>query len=515
MRKWIVFLMLCLCLCGCRQPKPQNSFFSQETLQSMALQDLPVPDQATDCLLVKESKVYLQLSQEEYVAYAQTLLNYLQQRQDVLFLSYPHSQLSDLWFFFYDVLAPIRPDYDPAAPSHTFVFSTQSQLSANGRLQDAVRILLFREENTYDRREFNTVLVLGTEGGAYDPCAAVHTPDEGISYPVAGTGEMVTIRTCIHCGAKLRDPDYGNGGTHPITVAEGGEYLMETVGDSGYSGQFLEIRLRVCPDSDLIVTVNGEVIPKSYYGSDYWGYGFIVPSAKMEIRIFPAEGGPIPPSEDSTYLFFYESWLRQLHTEQIIQVTTIARPLAVPEDCLSVVQHTTDPAAISTYWKSWSLMTMTRLTGEDALMPAGGSALIVQFHLADGSVYSMAFSNQRFYDPNGDVYELNSLPSLSAFVNVTEAWQFVTALTQCAVLDTEGKPIGTLSDLSALEFTDYAGEQLQLQQALYQISCGFGRIYVLSETVFCLENSRGVQAWYELSGSTFSQWIQWEKNLPG
>ena len=179
-RIWILLLLFALfCFGGCDSTESFGVFFPEETLHQMHLEGLPLPAGANNRLCKQADTLLLSLSDDEYRQYVQQIAQYLQAREDLYFVSYAFDQGLDLWFFPYDVLVPIGKDYDFGASSHIFAFSCDPELTDTLRLQNPVRIEIYRQDyGLFGDFAYNTVLEISTgHSGLFAPCEAGHICD--------------------------------------------------------------------------------------------------------------------------------------------------------------------------------------------------------------------------------------------------------------------------------------------------------------------------------------------------
>ena len=509
MKKVCIFLclILLLCLAGCRKIQPSNIFFEEETLRQLHLEGLPQPPGNDNRIRKNEDMLLLSLTEAEYSQYVRQLAQYLQDRQDAYFVSYVYRQAPELLFFSYDCLAPMGPDYDYSDDSHIFLFSRNPELTATLCLQDPIRIAIRRESNDlFGDFTYNTILEISTGSRAmFAPCEVGHFYDDGRVYPIAGSEETVMIGSCIYCQSRGVAPFY-NGSRRVLMVTEGGEYLKNDPQGERYGGMVYSLRTRITVDHDLVVKANGVPIPKSGYGPDYWEYEFVMPCENVQITITPAEGGPVPPSPDRDYLFFYEPWLRELSPDQVTQIRTVREPIAAAPGSLKQIHCTADPAAIAGMLRIYNVLAMPRLNPEKD--EEGGNRLTVEFMLTDGTIYSLTFRNNCYTAADGTVLQADNLPTLAPFVNVTESFGFVTDQTQCPMYDGQtGQLAATFTGLVQMEFVPTDAPEAEMP-CLYRIETEFGTLQIYSDTLFCLQDAEGNCVWYTLTYGPFPDWVE-------
>lgn len=68
------------------------------------------------------------------------------------------------------------------------------------------------------------------------------------------------------------------------------EFLIEDYDSKYEEGNIIEIKTKILIDADINVFVNDLQIPKTYSGSDYWGYSFVMPSKDTFVKIVTKDG---------------------------------------------------------------------------------------------------------------------------------------------------------------------------------------------------------------------------------
>ena len=305
MKKWIaIFLLLSIALplFGCVPEWPKDTFYRADILAECDLSDLPMP-KLENSRLGGEYR-YCNLAQEEYESYVAELVAYLRGREDIHHLCYQHSRhlIAEMWPI--DVCAPLPEDYDHTGDLHRFVFTYTEALGDDNRMADPIRISVTRQSDKLFRQDFtyNTVIQLQPTSpipAELDYCAEKHSYDDGIAYPVPGLDRQVTVRSCIHCGVRDFSEYIGseNRKLYAVAVTEGRAHILRNNWnqvqswdiDSLFSGQILEITTPIPESGTMQMLVNGESIPVLYTEGNTQTFGFIMPEADVEIRIFVEE----------------------------------------------------------------------------------------------------------------------------------------------------------------------------------------------------------------------------------
>lgn len=282
-------------LFGCAREYPADTFFSDELLRQWSLTDMPVPKLENSRL--DGDTLCCNLTDEEYEAYIAQLVAYLRGREDVYNLSYYHSRYLLAEIAPVDVCVPLPEDYDCSEDQHEFVFTYTEQLN-DDRMADPIRITILRENRELFRGNFtyNTEIVLDPDSAIsaqVDPCAAEHSYDGGIVYPVPGRDRGITVYSCLHCVSTTQSEYINNNKSYAVTFTEGQEYIVGNnwntgeawLIDSMYAGLKLEITTPILADGTILLLVNGENIPVLRTEGETQTFGFIMPQSDVTIQI--------------------------------------------------------------------------------------------------------------------------------------------------------------------------------------------------------------------------------------
>ena len=289
-------LLALLSACHSRVNYPADVFYSDELLASCLMEGMPVPKLENSRL--NGERLCLNLTDEEYLAYVQTLVTWLQGREEVHYLSYVHSDTLMFGVFPEETCVPLPPEYDLTADSHRFVFSYGENLYENN-LSEPIHVSLTRGQWQLERSDFtyNTELFLQPDKLTtvrLDHCAAGHRYDEGMTYPVPGVGCSIIVSQCVHCGSQTQSDYIGSGNIqrYAVTVSQGKEYIFGNNHNyfpwgitEMYAGQILEIISLIPENGILRVMINDEYIPILYTKEDKVVYGFIMPEEAVDICI--------------------------------------------------------------------------------------------------------------------------------------------------------------------------------------------------------------------------------------
>lgn len=145
---------------GTQEPNmaAQNEFFAPEYLVECVLSDMPVPN--VDGSYRTKTKLYLNMSEDEFDAYSRAVFEYLLAKEDAYFKGYEvDSGLSGGIFFApEDRYAPLLEDYNLEKDAHRFIFSTTEFLNEgdeyNIHYWNYVVIRIVRSSGTLEKEDF-------------------------------------------------------------------------------------------------------------------------------------------------------------------------------------------------------------------------------------------------------------------------------------------------------------------------------------------------------------------------
>ncbi len=122
----------------------QNAFFAPEYLIECKLEDVPIPN--VDGSYRTDTKLYLNMTDEEFDAYSKQVFDYLWAKEDAYFKGYwvEVGCPGGIFYLAEDRYAPLTEDYDLEGDSHEFIFSTTEHLN---------------EGDEYNRNYWNEVVI--------------------------------------------------------------------------------------------------------------------------------------------------------------------------------------------------------------------------------------------------------------------------------------------------------------------------------------------------------------------
>ena len=289
-------LLLVIILCGftaCNNTT-KNEFFSEETLAQAHLSDIPIPPGIDNSVLQLEKVLYLRITIGEYEKYVSDVLTYLREREDIFYLGYSVGEGLKAEMFPYNIIAPIKDDYDIKADEHKFIFSPQSSLSENDNrsLINPVKITIKREGGIfkkYDNFIYNTAISIrtgSTTAAEWDPCEAEHTYDEGIEYIIPGDTNTITIQTCTLCGSTHYSDFIGDSTFYNVhyDFTTGCPYIINRY-ERHVSGILFEVQVRKPTDGDILFKVNNIEISPLREENSILIYPFIMPCNDITITV--------------------------------------------------------------------------------------------------------------------------------------------------------------------------------------------------------------------------------------
>ena len=151
---------------GTQEPNmsAQNEFFDSEYLSQCLLSDMPAPN--VEGSFRTETKLYLNLTEEEFDAYSKQVFDYLLAKEDAYFKGYEVDSglAGGIFFVPEDRYAPLTEDYDLESDAHRFIFSTTEHLNEgdeyNIHYWNYVVIRIARVDGTLEKEDFsyNTVI---------------------------------------------------------------------------------------------------------------------------------------------------------------------------------------------------------------------------------------------------------------------------------------------------------------------------------------------------------------------
>lgn len=136
----------------------QNEFFAPEYLAECKLSDIPIPN--VDGSFRTESKLYLNMTEEEFDAYSKQVFEYLWAKEDAYFKGYEVDSglAGGIFFVGEDRYAPLLENYNLESDSHRFIFSTTELLNEgdeyNMHYWNYVVIRIVRSSGTLEKENF-------------------------------------------------------------------------------------------------------------------------------------------------------------------------------------------------------------------------------------------------------------------------------------------------------------------------------------------------------------------------
>ena len=300
--KKFVFIFLCLIslfgLTACNASYEEKKFFSEEVLSQAKLNDIPVPANIENSVIQYGNKLYLKLTDDEYVQYVASVLSYLKTKEDIYYLGYSVGSGLVAELFSYNEIAPLTENYKETLDNHHFFFSKENGIDDKNFLSAPVEIDIKRvnAELTYKKFQYNTQIIIN-EGhlaqAQWNICGAIHTFDEGKEYKIPGSNNTVTEYTCIHCGSTEMSDFVGDMKMYNIIIEDtnADQYIIKK-SDSVPSGVIVSIITQKLLDADIRFIVNGTEIKPRETEDDKWSYDFIMPCCDVVITTELITGSP-------------------------------------------------------------------------------------------------------------------------------------------------------------------------------------------------------------------------------
>lgn len=165
----------------------QNEFFAVEYLAECKLSDMPAPN--VEGSFRTESKLYLNMTDEEFDAYSKQVFDYLWAKEDAYFKGYEVDSglAGGIFFISEDRYAPLLENYNLESDAHRFIFSTTELLNEgdeyNNHYWNYVVIRIVRADGKLEKENFtyNTTIQITNEEN--DLRSSVYYEDYHKDYP--------------------------------------------------------------------------------------------------------------------------------------------------------------------------------------------------------------------------------------------------------------------------------------------------------------------------------------------
>lgn len=503
----IAVLAVCACLlCACEgQRDLKGEFFGEEYLDSMGVRTLPSP--SLDSSVLRDGKtLYLNLSDEEYIAYYAKLIGYLCARTDIYNLSkVEHSTYLMIIPTGY-ICSPIGDGFVPSCESVNLMFSLTEELGEDGELESPICISLTRKSGTHTYSGFSyncymTISQSNVGSVVLDRCYYDHTYEEIAEYRVPSGGEIQFIKyyTCIYCGASNFSKFIGDMKYYKVSVDQGGEYIVRTLPDEYISGT----RMDVCVGklhSNLILTVNGIQIEGHASDADsLWHYTFVMPCKDITISIIDPS---VPIIKDLSEI---TPWLGELEASDIAQIKYRTSQYGIASGLPVTVNSTSDREKIESILSALKTLEMSSIGSINN--PEAGKDKEFVFVLSDGTVRSIYFQEgsytffDNFLSSTLDIYHTDYVPSLRGTVTYSLTY-FDIQPVHPALYDEASGGFAVredyVIDLSELEFTVCTERELEGTRVLCKTSGGESELEIMGNTTFKIGNTC-----YKLVNTTF------------
>lgn len=203
----------------------------------------------------------------------------------------------------------------------------------------------------------------------------------------------------------------------------------------------------------------------------------------------------------------YAAFLSELNAEDVAEIKTTFEYVGVSPGEFKDVKRTTDKTVIADILDKYANISMESVTHEETCVD-GGNAFTIELMLTDGAVKKFNFNNG-FYTHRADgdeiYFELNSVPTLKGYDNVTASYSFVT-YNNAGKVYSNGSLLCEIP-LNELEFVELTNTDIYALEK-YSIEAEFGGLSFFSDTVFYIVYpSLGHTDYYQLVGKTIEDLI--------
>ena len=217
---------------------------------------------------------------------------------------------------------------------------------------------------------------------------------------------------------------------------------------------------------------------------------------------------------DATVLLHeYEPWLLELEAEDIAEIKTTFEYVGVAPGRFKDISSTTDKTVIADVLCKYAGQQMQYVEREETYVD-GGNAFTIEFILTDGTVKNFNFNNGFYaYGLDQDevsalcYFELNTIPTLKGYDNITMSYSFV-MYNDIGKVYSNGNLLCEIP-LNELEFVELTDVEFGVSSwEKYYIETEFGGLSFFSDTFFYIYyDSVGTTDYYQLVGKTIEDLI--------
>jgi len=209
----------------------------------------------------------------------------------------------------------------------------------------------------------------------------------------------------------------------------------------------------------------------------------------------------------------YAGWLSELNAEDVAEIKTTFEYVGVSPGKFKDVSRTTDKSVIADILDKYANTSMISVSREETYVD-GGSAFTIEFILTDGTVKNFNFNNGFYaYGLDQDevsalcYFELNTIPTLKGYDNITMSYSFVT-YNDIGKVYSNGSLLCEIP-LNELEFVELTDVEFGVSSwEKYYIETEFGGLSFFSDTFFYIYyDSVGTTDYYQLVGKTIEDLI--------
>lgn len=185
----------------------------------------------------------------------------------------------------------------------------------------------------------------------------------------------------------------------------------------------------------------------------------------------------------------FEPWLTDITPYDVVEIRTQDWNGNIAPIVLDDVIVTNNFDAISDYLVRLKTILLTD-TGRD--LPDGGNCFIVYITLNNGEEKNVSFPVDKYYY-GGKLYEVEKIPELTSYDEITEAYTFNRIGKGFTLLTPDGENIGEGSGIDGIYFTKFDGTHEGELKLGYIVESDIGKLYVYSDKVFTYNDQ-----WYVL-----------------
>ena len=287
---------------------------------------------------------------------------------------------------------------------------------------------------------------------------------------------IISIGLCCFTACDAFD-DY-----YKVEVIDTTDSLIEPLKSRYEAGTLVEIKTYVIYDANIYVFLDGEKVPMSHYDSDYWGYKFVMPKKNVSIYL------TTDPYYGKDEFEFQElnSWIRYL--ENGISKVSIKTTNFADEGSFIETRYSSKPWDVDNFK---NILTKRLIKTDNSLTPT----LKKEYSFIFPSPYSDEdFGSIYFYDElhiSNDGYMQKFkfedsdyvLPFIEEPDLITYSFAYDGRKDYVKKYDDDAFSL-QYDHASGAEFIPYTGDKIDFEAIYYLDSSIYGKINLLTPTVF-------------------------------